>query len=124
VFSIVVCVLIFAENVSGTWNIIRIHLRDCGYPSREAPVCVTRAAAIFPSNVTVICAVRCYFSTVGPLTSPQQQTWPFSIKSSEARVLHITHACQRQSFCLCVQIRKGGPFRCASSVNGIGRQGL
>ena len=44
----------FAENVSGTSSIIRYHLRDRGYPSREAPVCVMRAAATFLSNVQVV----------------------------------------------------------------------
>ena len=53
-FSVVVCVLMFAENVSGTSDIIRIHLRDRGYPSREAPVCVMRAATIFLSNVQTV----------------------------------------------------------------------
>jgi hypothetical protein len=52
--SIVVCVLMFAENVSGTSNIIRIHLCDRGYPSREALVCVTRAAATFLSIVRIV----------------------------------------------------------------------
>jgi len=46
-FSILVCVLMFAENVSGASDISRIHLRDRGYPSREAPVCVMQAVATF-----------------------------------------------------------------------------
>ena len=54
VFSIVDCVLMFAEDVSGTSDIFRNHLRDRGYPSRKAPVCVMQAAATFLSNVQTV----------------------------------------------------------------------
>jgi len=56
---------------------------------------------VYYESYTVIQAVRyttyCYFSTCSPLTSPQQQLWPFVIKRWTPMVLGALYVIFKQA---------------------------